>query len=142
MVLTDGILVAARELGKALREDAYLRAYRGACQAVQDDPEASDLEKQTSDAYEELIAREQADAAPMPHELQPFYELRRQRLAHPLIAKRGHAMRLVRPHLAEIAEEISLQLGMDYTALAAAAQPVSAYSCSTEGGKILCQKAN
>ena len=37
---------------------------------------------------------------------------------HPLIARRNDMLRLVKPYLNQIAEEISFVLGVDYSALA------------------------
>jgi hypothetical protein len=44
--------------------------------------------------------------------------LRRQVQEHPLILKRDYLLRSLKPSLAEVAGEISAQLGVDYTLLA------------------------
>jgi hypothetical protein len=50
-------------------------------------------------------------------ETQPFFELRRKVQAHPLIARREESLRLLKPHLVEITEEISSILGIDYSSM-------------------------
>ena len=48
----------------------------------------------------------------------PFFVLRQQVQNHPLVAKRNEMLRLAKPYLAEVADEISFPLGVDYAALA------------------------
>ena len=118
MELTEEIKIAARELGQSLRQDNHVRTYLEALKQTQTDPEASALEKKMYDEYEALITRQQTSEQPNQEDTRLFYELRQQVQSHPLISKRRVALGLVRPHLAEMADEISLALGVAYTTLA------------------------
>lgn len=118
MELPEEIKNAAQALGKSLRQDDFMRAYLEAIEEFQADPEARELEQQLYTTYNALIARQQAGEQLTREDTQPFYELRRQVQTHPLISKRDNELRLIKPYLAEIADEISAILGVDYTALA------------------------
>lgn len=118
MDLPETIQNAAQVLGKSLRADGLIHSYLEAVEQFRADPQASQLEKQLYDLYNTLIARQQAGEQLSREDTQPFYELRRQVQTHPLISKRENELRLIRPYLADIADEISASLGMDYTALA------------------------
>ncbi len=117
MSLTPEIIAAARQLGQSLREDEYVRVYLQAEQEAAHDPELSSQETQVRQAYETLIAREQAGEA-SGESMQTFQALHQRTYEHPLIARRNQALRRVRPRLAEVTDEISLVLGLNYTAFA------------------------
>lgn len=121
MELTNEIQTAARQLGAALRQDEHVQAYLDALKECQADPEASALEKKMYAVYEALIARQQAGERLTQDDIRPFNELRAQVQSHPLISRRNDMLRLARPYLNQIAEEISFVLGVDYTALAKSA---------------------
>jgi hypothetical protein len=116
--LTEEIKTAAFSLGQALRQDEDVLIYLDAVQEVQADPDVSSLEKRMYKVYEELIARQQCGEQLSQEETGAFYELRQQALGHPLISKRHEMLRFIRPRLAQIAEEISFVLGVDFAALA------------------------
>ncbi len=118
MELADEIKTAARRLGQSLRQDDAVHPYYQAIADIQADPEASSLEKKMYELYEAIIARQQADEEVSEDDASLYRELREEVQAHPLIAKRREALRVVKPYLAEIADEISLPLGVDYPALA------------------------
>lgn len=118
MELTEEIKSAARQLGQSLRQDSYIRTYLSAVQEIQNDSDASALEKKMYDVYESLIARQQAGEQLSREETRDFYDLRQQVQSHPLISKRDNTLRLVKPYLNQVAEEIGFLLGVDYTALA------------------------
>ncbi len=120
MDLTETLKNAALALGKSLRQDDFMRAYLEALEAFQADPEARRLEEQLYATYDALVARQQAGEQISREEIQQFQELRRQVQTHPLISKRENELRLIRPYLADIADEISALLGVDYTILARA----------------------
>lgn len=118
MELAEEIKAAARQLGQSLRQDANIRAYLSAAQEVQNDSEAGALEKKMYKTYESLIARQQAGEHLSREEIRDFNDLRQQVQSHPLISKRDNVLRLVKPYLNQVAQEISFVLGVDYTALA------------------------
>jgi hypothetical protein len=117
MPLTEEIKIAALELGQALRQDDDVLMYLDALRECQSDPVVSALEKKMYDVYEGLIARQQAGEQLSQEETSAFYELRQQVLSHPLIFKRHEMLRFIRPRLAQIAEEISFVLGVDFAAI-------------------------
>ncbi len=118
MELGEEIKAAARQLGQALRQDDYIRTYIDALKAAQIDPDASALEKKMYDEYKALIARQQVGEGFNQEETRAFFELHQEAQNHPLISKRHDKLRLVKPYLAQIAEEISCVLDVDYAALA------------------------
>ena len=118
MELTEDIKNVAQRLGQTLRQDSHVRAYVEALKKLESDPEAKALEKKMYDMYEALLARQQASERLSQQEIQAFNELRRQVMSHPLISQRDEMLRLLKPQLAEIADEIGFALGIDYTVLA------------------------
>ncbi len=118
MELTEEIQTAASQLGQSLRQDEHVRAYLDSLKEFQSDPEASALEKKLYEVYETLLARQQAGEQLSQEDIRPFNELRGQVQSHPLISRRNDMLRLVKPYLNQVAEEISFPLGVDYTALA------------------------
>ena len=118
MELTLEIQTAARHLGQCLRQDAYIHKYLDALEETRTDPEVSALESKMYAEYERLIAREQEGEILSSDDTREFYELRQQVQDHPLISTRHRTLRQFRPYLNQIAEEISLVLGVDYTTLA------------------------
>ena len=118
MELTPEIQDAARHLGQCMRQDDYVRTYLDALEESHTNPEASALEKNMYDEYERLIAREQAGEILSNADTRDFYELRQQVQDNPLITRRNHMHRQIRPYLNQIAEGISFLLGVDYTILA------------------------
>lgn len=118
MNIAEEIETAARLLGKSLREDDTLRPYFDALRQFQADEEAKQLEEQLYTTYHNLLARQQSGEMLSREETQAFYELRRKVQTHPLIAQRENELRLIKPYLAKVADEISAILGVDYTLLA------------------------
>jgi cell fate (sporulation/competence/biofilm development) regulator YlbF (YheA/YmcA/DUF963 family) len=116
--LPEEIKNAAQALGKSLHADDFLRAYLEAVEAFRADLEARQLEEQLYATYNALIARQGAGEQLSREETQDFYDLRRQVQADPAISKRDNELRLIKPHLAEIADEINAPLGVDFTTLA------------------------
>lgn len=118
MMISEEIKTAARLLGKSLHEDETLLSYFDALRRFQADEEARLLEEQLYTTYHNLLARQQAGELLSREETQAFYELRRKVQTHPLIAQRENELRLIKPYLAQVADEISAILGVDYTVLA------------------------
>jgi cell fate (sporulation/competence/biofilm development) regulator YlbF (YheA/YmcA/DUF963 family) len=118
MKIPEEIGNTARELGLSLRQMNFMRDYLAVVDELENNPEAGQLEDQLYSMYDELIARQQAGEMLSREETQAFYELRRQVQEHPLISKRDYLLRNLKPSLAEVADEISAQLGVDYTILA------------------------
>lgn len=109
---------AAMALGQSLRREGFLTAYLEAAAAFRSNEEAAELEKRLLSLYQELMARQDTGQQLSREEVQGFHDLRRQVQAHPAIVERDRALQAAKPRLAEIADEISLQLGADYTTLA------------------------
>ncbi len=118
MEIAQEIQDAAKQLGEALRQDDIVREYLQAREDASNDPEASALEKRMQETYNGLIARQQAGEGLNQANTSAFCEIRREAQSHPLVSKRNDMLRLIRPCLNQVAEEISLILGVDYTVLA------------------------
>jgi cell fate (sporulation/competence/biofilm development) regulator YlbF (YheA/YmcA/DUF963 family) len=112
---------AIRTLSDALLSDPQAKAYQEAVTAFENDPEAVALEKRFMDLYAELINRQQKGEILSQQDIAPFYTLRSEYYAHPLIVARNDALGAFKPLLADAAEQISVQLGLDFTELAHAA---------------------
>jgi len=109
---------AAAELGRSLRREGPVLAYLEAEQAFRSCGEAVELEQRLYSLYETLMARQRQGEQLSREEVQAFHELRRQVQSHPIVSERDRALQAAKPHLAEVADEISVALGIDYTSLA------------------------
>lgn len=118
MDLTPKIKTAALDLIKAMKTDQTIRIYLSARETAANDPEASGLENQLIEQYERLIERQQQGEKLSEEEIEAFNSLRYRVRVHPLIAQRENALAQLKPYLAQIADEISYTLGIDYTLLA------------------------
>jgi cell fate (sporulation/competence/biofilm development) regulator YlbF (YheA/YmcA/DUF963 family) len=118
MSLNEVITTAAQSLGKALRKDSYLRDYLDAVERFKADPEASELEARLYRLFDQLTARQQAGEQLSRAEVDGFYALRNQVRENRRVAERDSFLQALKPYLAEIADEISGMLGVDYTELA------------------------
>lgn len=109
---------AARVLTETILADPQARAYQDAITAFESDPAALTLEKRFMDFYADLTTRQQKGEKLSQQEVQQFYALRSEYSAHPLIIARDGALGIFRPLLAEAGEQISQQIGLDFTELA------------------------
>jgi cell fate (sporulation/competence/biofilm development) regulator YlbF (YheA/YmcA/DUF963 family) len=116
--LPQDIQNAAHALTEALVTDPQAKGYQEAATVFENNPEASALEKRFMDLYTDLTARQQKGAVLDQQEVQQFYAMRSEYSAHPLIVARNDALGAFKPLLAEAAEQISMQLGLDFTELA------------------------
>ena len=119
--LPQDIQDAARALTDAILADPQARTYQSAFAALESDSQASALEKRFMDLYTDLTTRQQNGEQLTEQEVQPFYALRAEYSAHPLVAARNDALGAFKPLLAEAGEQISQQIGLDFTELAHAA---------------------
>lgn len=115
--LPQDIQVAARALADAALMEPPAKDYRSAVAAFEGDLRASGLKKRFMDLYAGLIARQQKGEALSRKDTEPFYDLRREYYAHPLVIARDDALGALKPILANAADQISAQLGLDFTEL-------------------------
>ena len=116
--LPQNIQDAARALTNAILADPQARTYQAAFAALESDSQASALEKRFMDLYTDLTTRQQNGEQLTEQEVQPFYALRVEYSANPLVASRNNALGTFKPLLAEAGEHISQQIGLDFTELA------------------------
>jgi len=109
---------AARALADAILADPQARTYQAAFAALESDLQASALEKRFMDMYIDLTTRQQNGEQLSQQDVEPFYALRSEYSANPLVADRNNALGAFKPLLAEAGEHISQQLGLDFTDLA------------------------
>jgi len=119
-MLTEELQVIARTLGEALHDSEPVQKYLKALAEFQADPEAADLEKRMLAMYEELIARQHLGEMLQRSEIDTFNTLKKQVYQHPRIAEREAALTPVKGYFAEIADEINLPLGVEFSTLAQA----------------------
>jgi cell fate (sporulation/competence/biofilm development) regulator YlbF (YheA/YmcA/DUF963 family) len=119
-MLTEELQVTARSLGEALQASEPVQKYLKVLAEFQADPEAADLEKRMLVMYEELIARQQRGEMLQRSEIDDFNTLKRQVYQHPRITEREAALTPVKVYFAEIADEINLSLGVEFSTLAQA----------------------
>jgi len=117
MELSAEIITTAQRLGQMIGQAPAIQAYRLAVQALESAPEALALEQRLYEHYETLLARQQAGEALSQAEIVAFNRLRGEVQSHPLILRRETALREAKAYLAQVADEISLVLKVDYTAL-------------------------
>ena len=122
MDLNEDTRITAQLLGRALRKESYVRDYLHAAEQVEADTEASALEARLFSLFNQLTQRQQAGEQLTRQEVDAFYTLRRQVQANPHVAERDSVLQALKPYLAEIADEISSALGVDYIGLAKAEQ--------------------
>ena len=116
--LPQNIQDAVRALTDALLVDPQAKAYQDSVAAFENDPEASALEKRFMDFYASLTSRQQNGEMLKEEEIQRFYAIRAEYNAHPLVSARNDALGAFKPLMAEAGEQISAQIGLDFTELA------------------------
>ena len=116
--LPRNIQEAARSLADAILASLQAKGYQSAVAAFENDAQAAALEKDFMTLYATLIARQQKGEILGQEDLAPFYTMRNEYYAHPLIVARNDALSAFKPLLADTAEQISVQLGFDFTDLA------------------------
>ena len=120
MELSEEIIASARSLGQVLRQDRDVQAYLKTLADIEADPEAHALEKHLFDLYCLLTTRQLAGEQISRAEIDEFYQMGSQMQAHPRISRRNAMLRALNPFLADTADEISAQLGLDYVNLVTA----------------------
>lgn len=116
--LSQDIQTAAHALIAAILSDPQAEAYQAAVASFESDPQASALEKRFMDFYADLMRRQQKGEQLKQEEIQQFYALRSEYSAHPLVIARNNALGAFKPLLADAAEQISMQIALDFTELA------------------------
>jgi len=119
--LPDALREAAATLGRRLGESEFVQAYREAQARLEADPEVLALDRRFQTLYQYLLALQQAGEELPQDEVNEFLALRRQMSDHPLVAAREFALRQLKGYFADVALELGVQLGVDFTALAGAA---------------------
>jgi cell fate (sporulation/competence/biofilm development) regulator YlbF (YheA/YmcA/DUF963 family) len=118
MVISEELKQAAQALGQSLRAAEAVQTYLDAQARLAADPEASSLEGRASRLYQELAARQQAGEELNQAEVNEYYALRSLAQSHPLVTEHDLALTQVKSYLAQVALDLSHELGMEYTALA------------------------
>jgi len=118
MMLSDELEQAAQALGQSLRANECVQAYLEAQARVQANPETNSWEVRLSERARDLMARHRAGEQLAESEVDEFYTLRHQVLSQPLIADRDLTLSQLKSYLAQVALDLSEELGMDYSALA------------------------
>jgi cell fate (sporulation/competence/biofilm development) regulator YlbF (YheA/YmcA/DUF963 family) len=116
--LPQDIRDAIHTLSEAILADPQAKPYYSALAAMENDKQVSTLERRFMDLYAELSTRQLKGDQLSEKEVQPFYALRNEYSAHPLIAARNEAIGVFKPLLAEAGELISQQIGLDFTKFA------------------------
>jgi len=120
MTLSSETRQAAETLGRALRATDAVRKYLQSQARLEADVEARSLDSRVGALYEDLLARHQAGEELSRDEVAKFYALRGQARSHPLLAGRDSARIQLTRYLADVALDLSVQLGADYTTMATA----------------------
>lgn len=116
--LPQEIQDAARAVAEAILAEPQAQAYQDAVAAFEADSESAALEKRFTDFYNALLIRQQKGEKLAQEEVEKFYAMRAEYSAHPLIVARNGALGAFKPTLADAGEQISAQLGLDFTELA------------------------
>ena len=118
MILPSEIQSAAQELGQNLRQTSTVAEYLQAAQAVQDDPEAVEMEQKLLALYHRLSTKERSGQVLDQSELKEYSLLREKFWANPLIAAREDQLQMVKYIFADVGQILSSGLGVDFTSLA------------------------
>jgi cell fate (sporulation/competence/biofilm development) regulator YlbF (YheA/YmcA/DUF963 family) len=118
MALSEELMQAAQAFGQALRATDVVQTYLDAQARLEADPEASSLEGRVSQLYQDLAARQRAGQLLTQAEVDEYYALRSQAQGHLLITTRDLVLGQLKGYLAEVALDLSNELGVDYTVLA------------------------
>jgi len=118
MNLPKDVRQAAEELGRSLSTSDTVQTYLAAQAQLEADADASALDNRFQALYQDLLARQRAGEDLPEKELNEFYRLREQVQTHPLIVERDLAQGELKAYFADVALELSVQLQMDYPALA------------------------
>lgn len=122
VILSDELKQAAQALGQALQATDVVQTYLDAQARLQANPEARALAESLQELYGNLLARQQAGEPLAPAEVDEFYALRSRAQSHPLIAERDAALNQLKGYFAEVALKLSVEVGLDYVALAKATE--------------------
>lgn len=119
-MLTEELNTAARKLGETLRTRDVVHKYLKVLADCEADPETADLEKGMTIMYNDLLARQQRGEELQRSEIDEFNALKGKVYRLPLIVEREAALTPVKGYFAEIAGEIDLSLGVEFSTLAQA----------------------
>jgi cell fate (sporulation/competence/biofilm development) regulator YlbF (YheA/YmcA/DUF963 family) len=108
---------AAEMLGQALHQHELVQAYLDAVNALEADSETAAREHAYQETYQGLLARQSAGERLPPAEVDAFYTLRNEILAHPLVQARDMALNDAKGVLLNAGYDLSQELGLDYSAL-------------------------
>jgi len=118
MNLPKDVRQAAEELGRSLSTSDTVQTYLAAQAQLAADPDALALENRFQALYQDLLARQRAGEDLSQEDLNEFYRLRERVQSRPLIVERDLALGELKAYFADVALELSVQLQMDYPALA------------------------
>ena len=119
-MLTEELNSVARKLGESLHNSDVAEQYRKALADCEADPETAALEKRMHAMYEDLITRQQRGEALQRSEIDDFNALKKQVYQLPGVIEREAALTPVKAYFVEIADEINISLGVEFSTLAQA----------------------
>ncbi len=125
-MLSPEIIAAAQAVGESLRQHPLVQAYHLALSRFEADPEAVDLEQRLYALFTDLVRRQEGGEVLSRAEIQFYNNFKQQVFQHPSIQAREEALNALKPYLATIADELTLRLGIDYSAAVLAAKNHSA----------------
>jgi cell fate (sporulation/competence/biofilm development) regulator YlbF (YheA/YmcA/DUF963 family) len=108
---------AAEMLGRSLRQHELVQTYLDAVNALGADSEIIARERAYQETHQDLLARQRAGERLAPAEVDAFYALRNEVLAHPLVQARDSTLNDAKGVLLNTGYDLSQELGLDYPAL-------------------------
>ena len=114
------LLEAARALGENLHQSEPAKAYLKAKAVIVADPQLTEQEMHLLNIYRALVLRQQNGEQFTNQEVQEYNQLREDVQNNPLIRSRDSALGTLKNLFSAAANEITNQLGVDFTKLALA----------------------
>ena len=118
MALDNELKQAADNLGQRLRRHETVQAYLAAVAELEANQEMAARDAQYQEMYQSLIARQRAGEQLTNAEVEAFQTLRSQVQGHPLVMARDMALNDAQRFLVNVGYDLSMELGLDYSALA------------------------
>ena len=114
------LLKAARDLGENLHQSEPVEAYLRAKVVVEADLQLAERERYLLSVFHTLVQRQQGGEQLTNQEVQEYNQLRGDLQRNPLIQARDSALGTLKSLFSSAGNEITNQLGMDFTKLALA----------------------
>lgn len=117
MPLSNEIIQAARQLGRALRQTETVEAYLESNEKLKSDPQVSRLLAEVHERRQQLAQKELCGAILSSFEASQYHNLVDQANRSPLVTQQEDNLRAVQSLFARTSETLSSRLSIDYASM-------------------------